>query len=62
MPPQTIAESATLNIGHTRPSGPNTERKSTTPPRRKPGSRNTRSIRLPTAPPSTRPRETAQPM
>ena len=37
MPPQTIAESATLNTGQTLPSGPKTDRKSTTPPRRKPG-------------------------
>ena len=61
-PPQTMAESATLNTGKTRPSGPKTDRKSTTPPRRKPGSRKIRSIRLPSAPPSTRPRVIAQPV
>ncbi len=43
-----IAESATLNVGKSL-----TCTKSTTAPRRKPGARNSRSIRLPSAPPST---------
>ena len=46
--PIVIAESATLNVGN-RP----TCTKSTTAPCRKPGDRNTRSMRLPSAPPST---------
>src|SRR4051812_1366446 len=61
-PPQTIAESATLKTGQTLPSGPKTDRKSTTPPRRKPGSRKIRSVRLPSAPPRTSPSVTAQPV
>ena len=46
--PIVIAESATLNVGKSP-----TCTKSTTAPCRKPGVRNSRSIRLPSAPPST---------
>src|SRR5829696_425709 len=46
--PIVMAESATLNVGKSP-----TCTKSTTAPRRNPGARNRRSIRLPSAPPST---------
>ena len=54
-PPQTIAESARLNTGQC-----GTWIQSTTQPRNGPGERKIRSVRLPMAPPSSRPRATAQ--
>ena len=63
MPPQTIAESATLNTGKTLAVGAE-HRQEVDDARRagSPGSRKIRSIRLPSAPPSTRPSVTAQPV
>ena len=58
----TIEESARLNTGHTLPSGANSETTSTTWPCSGPGARKIRSTRLPSAPPSTRPSATAQPV
>ena len=61
IPPQTIPESAALKTGQTLPSGANSDTMSTTCPRSGPGSRNSRSVRLPSAPPSTSPSPIAQP-
>jgi hypothetical protein len=54
-PPQTMAESARLNTGQC-----GNSIQSTTQPRNGPGERKTRSVRLPIAPPSSRPSATAQ--
>ncbi len=54
-PPQQIAESARLNTGQC-----GSWMKSTTQPRSGPGLRTIRSVRLPSAPPSSRPSATAQ--
>src|SRR5690349_15944417 len=57
MPPQTIPESARLKIGNSiRPSGERRLIQSTTQPRSGAGDRNSRSTRLPAAPPRTSPR------
>ena len=61
-PPVTIEESARLNTGHTLPSGANSDTTSTTWPCSGPGERKIRSTRLPSAPPSTSPSATAQPV
>ena len=55
MPPQTIEESARLNTGQC-----GTWIQSTTQPRSGPGERSSRSVRLPIAPPSSRPSVIAQ--
>jgi hypothetical protein len=54
-PPQQIAESATLKIAQC-----GSWMKSTTQPRSGPGLRKTRSVRLPSAPPSSSPSAIAQ--
>ena len=59
--PQQIAESARLKTGQMWPSLLNRLIQSTTWPRPTPGARNSRSIRLPSAPPRIRPSATAQP-
>ena len=53
-PPVMMHESARLNTGQC-----GSSRKSMTRPRNRPGLRKTRSVKLPRAPPSTRPRATA---
>lgn len=55
MPPQTIAESARLKTAKFAGA-----MKSTTAPSKTPGERKIRSVRLPSAPPSSRPSAIAQ--
>lgn len=55
MPPHTIAESARLNTAKSFGA-----MKSTTAPSKTPGERKIRSVRLPSAPPSSSPRAIAQ--